>query len=146
MTAQDNATLVRTLIEVYNAHESDSAWLEKASAFLADDCEVIDVPSGWTAGGPSHYKQLLLFFADAFPSSRVEVTTVVATEQEAVIEFLGRGANTGPLHLPTGDVPATGRSVELRFCDTIQIRKGKVVRVHIYYDVMTMLRQLGLAG
>jgi ketosteroid isomerase-like protein len=96
--------------------------------------------------GPVGYKQLLLFFADAFPSSRVEVTTVVATEQEAVIEFVGRGTNTAPLHLPTGEVPATGRSVELRFCDTIQIRKGKVVRVHIYYDVMTMLRQLGLAG
>jgi len=114
--------------------------------FLAEDCEVIDVPSGWTSIGPGGYKQLLLFFADAFPNSSVEVTNVFATEQEAVIEFVGRGANSGPLHLPTGDVPATGRSVELRFCDTIQIRKGKVVSVHIYYNVMTMLRQLGLAG
>jgi len=37
MATQDNATLVRTIVELYNAHQSDSAWLDKASAFLVND-------------------------------------------------------------------------------------------------------------
>jgi steroid delta-isomerase-like uncharacterized protein len=144
MTVQDNAALGRTFVELFNAHQSDSAWLDKALASLSEDCEIIDVPSGWTSGGPNGYKQLLLFFADGFPSGSVEITNLFATEDQAVIEFVGRGTNTGPLHLPTGDIPATGRPAELRFCDAMQIRNGKIVSLHIYYDVMTMLQQLGL--
>jgi hypothetical protein len=67
-----------------------------------------------------------------------------ATEDQFVLEFTGRGTNTGPLHLPTGDIPATGRWAELRLCDVAQIRNGKIVSFHTYYDIMTMLQQLGL--
>jgi predicted ester cyclase len=144
MTAQDNAALGRTFVELFNAHQSDPAWLDKAVASLSADCEIIDVPAGWTSIGPNGYRQLLLFFADGFPGGRVEITNVFATEDQAVVEFVGRGTNTGTLHLPTGDIPATGRSAELRFCDAMQIRNGKFVSVHIYYNVMTMLQQLGL--
>ena len=144
MTAQGNAALGQTFVELFNAHQSDSAWLDKTLASLSEDCEVIDVPTGWTSSGPNGYKQLLLFFAEGFPGGKVEITNVFATEDQAVVEFVGRGTNTGPLHLPTGDISATGRPAELRFCDAMQIRDGKLVSLHIYYNIMTMLQQLGL--
>ena len=144
MTAQDNATLGRTIIELFNARHSDSAWLDKTLALLSEDSEVIDVPSGWTSIGPTGYKQLALFFHEGFPVGEVEITNVFATEDQTVVEFVGRGTNTGPLHLPTGDVPATGKPAELRFCYAMQIRNGKFVSIHIYYNIMTMLQQLGL--
>ncbi len=37
------------------------------------------------------------------------------------------------------------RSGELRCCFVYQIRKGKIVSLHSYYDMMTQLEQLGLA-
>ena len=144
MTAQSNAALGRAFIESFNARQSDSAWLDKMLAFLSGDCEFIDVPAGWTSIGPTGYKQLLLFFSEGFPVGEVEVTNVFATEDQAVVELVGRGTNTGPLHLPTGDVPATGRPAELRFCYVMQIRDGKFVSLHLYYNIMTMLQQLGL--
>ena len=76
--------LGRTFVELFNAHQSDSAWLDKALTSLSEDCEIIDVPSGWTSGGPNGYKQLLLFFADGFPSGSVEITNVFATEDQLV--------------------------------------------------------------
>jgi predicted ester cyclase len=86
----------------------------------------------------------LLFFADGFPGSSTEITNAFATEDQVVIEFTGRGTNTGPLHMPTGDVPPTGRNTELRFCEVFQIKDRKIVSLHAYYDLMTMLQQLGL--
>jgi steroid delta-isomerase-like uncharacterized protein len=144
MTAQDNIVLAQSLLDLYNSHQSDSAWLDKSVAAFAADSELIDVPSGRMLPGAEGYKQLVLFFAEAFPGSRVELINAFATEDQVVLEFTGRGTNTGPLHLLTGDVPATGRSAELRFCEVAQVRNGKIVSLHVYYDQMTLLQQLGL--
>jgi len=144
MTAQNTVTLVQTLYDLMNNHQSDPDWLDKSLTFFAEDCEVIDIPSGMTSRGPDGYKQLILFFEEGFPDSGIEVTNLLATEDQAVVEFIGRGANTGPLHMPTGDVPPTGRAVEMRFCDVYRVRNGKIVSYRSYYDVFGFLQQLGL--
>jgi ketosteroid isomerase-like protein len=36
-------------------------------------------------------------------------------------------------------------SGELRVCFVFQIRNGKIVSLHQYYDMMTQMEQLGLA-
>jgi steroid delta-isomerase-like uncharacterized protein len=142
-TAQNTVTLVQTLYDLLNNAQSDPAWLDKSLAFFAEDCEVIDIPSGMTSYGPDGYKQLILFFVDGFPDSRVEITNLFATEDQAVVEFIGRGTNTGPLHMPTGDLPPTGQPVELRFCDVYRIENGKIVNYRSYYDALSFMQQLG---
>ena len=97
-----------------------------------------------TSRGPDGYKQLILFFEEGFPDSGIEITNLFATEDQAVVEFIGRGTNTGPLHMPTGDVPPTGRTIEMRFCDVYRIRNGKIVNYRSYYDALGFLQQLGL--
>jgi predicted ester cyclase len=144
MAAQEHVALARSLVELYNSHQSDPAWLEKTVAAFAADFEVIDVPSGATLHGPEGYKQFMRFFVEAWPGSRAELTNVVATEDQVVLEGSIRGTTTGSRHLPTGAMLATGRSGELRLCQVMQIRKGKIVRVHTYYDMMTLREQLGL--
>ena len=142
-TTQENVALVRSLYDLANSHQSDPAWLDKSLTMFSEDCEVIDVPSGVTSRGPDGYKQTMLFFLDGFPDSRIEITNLFATEDEAVIEFIGRGTNTGPLHMPTGDVPPTGRPVEMRFCDVYRIKHGKFVSYRSYYDTLGFMQQLG---
>jgi steroid delta-isomerase-like uncharacterized protein len=144
MAAQDTVALVQLLYDLTNNHQSDPAWLDKSLAFFAEDCEVIDVPSGMISRGPDGYKQLILFFEEGFPDSGIEITNLFATEDQAVVEFIGRGTNTGPLHMPTGDLPPTGRSVELRFCDVYRIGNGKIVSYRSYYDALGFMQQLGL--
>src|SRR5437660_4224679 len=144
MSAQDNIALFRSLFDLYNSHQSDPAWLDKSVATFAADSTLIDVPSGRTLPGVDGYKQLVLFFAEAFPGSSTEITNMFASEDQVVVEFIGRGTNTGPLHMPTGDIPATGRAVEMRFCDVYRVRNGKIVNYRSYYDGLGFLQQLGL--
>jgi steroid delta-isomerase-like uncharacterized protein len=144
MTAQDNVALSLSLADLFNSRQSDPAWLDKIVAAFEIDSQFTNIPLGTTLPGPEGYKQFVMFFAEGFPDSRIEVTNAFATEDQVVLEYTGRGTNTGPLHLPTGDIPATGRRAELRLCDVTQIRNGKIVSYHAYFDTMTLLQQLGL--
>jgi len=145
MAAQENVALARSLLDLINSRQSDPAWLDKSMAAFAADSEIINVPSGTTLHGPEGYKRLVLFFVEAFPDSRAELSNAFATEDQAVLEGTWRWTTTGPLPLPSGALPATGRSGELRFCQIMQIRKGKIASLHHYDDMMTLLEQLGLA-
>jgi steroid delta-isomerase-like uncharacterized protein len=146
MTEQETVARAREQLEMYNSHHLDPAWLEKALAGIAADAEFTDVPTGRTFRGPEGYKRSILTFTQAYPGSRLEITNAFGTEDEVVIEYVGRGTHTGPLHLHSGHhLPATGRSPEVRFCNVYQFRHGKVVSVHSYYDLMTLLQQLGVA-
>jgi steroid delta-isomerase-like uncharacterized protein len=144
MSVQENVALARSLTELFNSHLSDPSWLEKSLSAFATDSQHTNVPLGITLPGQEGYRQAGLFFAEAFPDGTIEVTNMFATEDQVVLEYTGHGTNTGPLHLPTGDIPATRRWAELQFCDVIQARNGKIVSYHSYYDTMTLMQQLGL--
>ncbi len=144
MAAQENVALARSLLDLYNNRQSDPAWLDKGMAAFAADAECIDVPFGATLRGPDGYKRLVLCFTEAFPDSKVELTNAFALEDQVVLEFTSRGTSFGPLHLPSQALPASGRSFDLRLCQVLQIRNGKIVRFHTYYDMLTVLEQLGL--
>ncbi len=144
MIVQDNTTLVRTIYDVYNNHQSDPAWLDKFTASTAEDFEWVNVPLGLTLHGPEGHKQYPLGWSTGFPDSRVEVTNLALTEDGAVVKFVGHGTHTGPLHSPAGEIAPTGRRVEIHFCDVYRIRNGKFVSCHTYYDVMGLMQQLGL--
>lgn len=146
MTAQENEALVRAQIDVYNSHHTDPDWFEKRVVTLADDFAITDMPSGRIYRGVEGFRQNSQFYAEAFPDHEVEITNVVATEDQVVVEFIGRGTHTGPLHTPTGDIPPTGRRGELRCCNVYQIKNGKIASLRSYYDAASMLRQLGLVS
>ena len=144
MAAQENVTLVRSLLDLYNNRQSDPAWLDKSMAAFAADAETFDVPSGAILRGPDGYKRLMLFFVESFPDMRVEVTNVFATEDQVTLEGAWCWNDTGPLYLPSGALPIMRRSGELRCCFVLQIRKGKIASLHQYYDMLTQMEQLGL--
>jgi steroid delta-isomerase-like uncharacterized protein len=143
MSAQENAALVRHEFDLLNAHQTDPEWLDKIVAPLSEDFVLVDVPTGTTSSGRDALRNFCLFFVDAFPGSSTEITNMVATEDQVVVEFTGRGVNTGPLHLPTGDVPPTGRSVEIHFCEVRRIANGKITSLYCYYDALGFMQQLG---
>jgi predicted ester cyclase len=77
-------------------------------------------------------------------AAQVEDTNVIAGDNGAVIEFIGRGTHTGTLASPMGEIPPTGRRVELPFCEVYRITNGKIVGGSTYFDLAGMLQQLGL--
>ena len=144
MGAQENVALAWSLFDLYNNRQSDPAWLAKSIALFAVNAEIIDVPTGATFHGPEGYMRLGLFSIENFPDMREEPTNVYATEDQVTLEGTLRWNDTSPLYLPAGALPSMRRSGELRYCFVLQIRKGKIVSVHAYYDMMTQMEQLGL--
>jgi ketosteroid isomerase-like protein len=57
-----------------------------------------------------------------------------------VCRFRGRGVNDGQL----GPAQSTGRQLDLAFCEVVRIDGGRIVSGEMFYDAMTMLRQLGV--
>ena len=55
-----------------------------------------------------------------------------------------RGTRSGPLPSPQGPIPATGREFELRFCGLGRVRGDRISEVHVYFDSMSIMTQLGL--
>ena len=43
-----------------------------------------------------------------------------------------------------GEMPPTGKSVTLEFCDVLEMKGDKIAGGRSYYDTGTMMRQLGL--
>src|SRR5215204_3153310 len=49
----------------------------------------------------------------------------------------------GTLRTAAGEIPPTERSVEWSLCEVYQIRDGKIVRGRTYFDVATLMDELG---
>ena len=141
MSAQDNAKLARTIYDMYNQRDIDGM-----VAPVAAGAEIVSVPTGMTLQGPEGFRQYVQGWATAFPDSKIEVGNVIAGDEGAVVEFRGSGTHTGPLLAPTGEIPATGKPVNIPFCDVMQIKDGKITSIHSYFDAATMMGQLGLMG
>ncbi len=139
MSAQENSKIARSIYTAYNDRRFDAA-----IGHVAPGAEIVNVATGAVARGPEGFRAFLEGWATAFPDSRVEVTNVLASGDQVTVEFMGRGTHTGPLQTPGGAVPGTGRRVEIHFCDVIKMQGGKVAGLRTYFDLATMMRQLGL--
>lgn len=139
MSARDNEAVVREVHDAFNARE-----LDRALAHAAEDGEWIVVPTGETFHGPEGYRQYMMGLIYAFSDASTEITDVNAGEDFAVVEFVGRGTHDGTLRSPAGEVPPTGRSTEIRFCEVLRLENGKISRSRTYLDLATMMTQLGV--
>ncbi len=141
MSSLDNISVARTFHEAWAEGNPD-----RGAAVIADDCEFVDVPRGEIQRGPEGYRRDYERWRTAFPDGTVEITNVIAEGDWVVVEFTNSGTNTGPLRTAIGDFPPTNRKIEVQYCSVMQIKNGKVISGRDYYDVSTILRQLGLVS
>ena len=135
----DNSSIARGLYEAWNARDFD-----RTAELVTDDAEIVLVGSGTRFVGPDGVREFDQMWADGFPDGEVEITNVVAAGNTVVVEYTGRGTQTGPLRSAGGDIPPTGRSVTLELCDVITIANGKISLLKTYFDSASLLTQLGV--
>lgn len=139
MSRQENEKIVRELMETINKKDPD-----KGLRLIADDCEFVDVPFDVTRRGPEGWKESYNFWISAFPDGKVDVTRIIATDTNAVVEYTGSGTHEGPLKTPEGDITPTGRRIQTQFCDVCEVRNGKIANIRSYFDAASVMRQLGV--
>jgi steroid delta-isomerase-like uncharacterized protein len=106
------------------------------------DIEFKDSMQG--ARGIDELKPYLGTWATAFPDGRIQIKNVIESGDQAAGELVYRGTHTGPMTGPQGEIPPTGKSVELLGSGWITVRGGKIASFHGYFDTMAMMVQLGL--
>ena len=138
---EDVLDVVRAIFDAINERQLDGG-----GARVAPDAELVDVATRLTFSGPDGWKRNRLRWLGAFPDLAVEVRNIVASGEWAAVEYRLAGTHAGPLELPAGPVPATERSVLLEACDVVRVGDGKLVTARTYYDLASLLAQLGLGS
>jgi predicted ester cyclase len=139
MVTADAAALARRIYDAFN--RSDFA------AVLAEthpEVEVVNVGWGVTYRGHEGFREFMQGWKTMDPNCRVEVVRQLAGENGVANECLFSATHVGPLRPPTGEVPPTGRPVQLPFCEIWRLKDGKLVSLINYADGVTVLAQLGL--
>ena len=123
--------------DAFNAHDID-----RFADLMADDVEfrAPGVSGRGKAACAAFYKSWL----DAFPEGHVDVKKVELSDDFVVEEGTFSGTHKDVLKSPSGDIPATGRTVELDYIQVIRFRENKHASFNLSFDRLLLLEQLGL--
>jgi steroid delta-isomerase-like uncharacterized protein len=133
-----NLRLLEYYVERYNAGDLDACmdlYAEDASQRMHDGVfEGVDAIRGRLARD-----------LEAFEDARYVVDSFMADGDRFADEWTFTGTNTGPLRLPDGtEIPATGRRVEIKGMEYVEVCDEKIVVDNLYYDFTAAVVQLGL--
>lgn len=84
------------------------------------------------------------YFAEsrtAFPDQRNELVALHHADDAVIVEFDLVGTHLGPLRA----LPPTGRAFRCRMCAHFVFEGDQLVCERVYFDQLTVMRQLGLA-
>lgn len=130
--------IAKAPVLAYNAKDWNALRAAVAPGFVYDEVgtqrriegidSVIEAWQGW---------------ARAIPDSAATFHSAVASGNTVVLEMTWRGTHAGPLQTPGGEIPATGKPIEIRACQVVEIEGDRVQSMRHYFDMLTLLQQVG---
>ena len=122
-------------IAAFGAKDADAEpWTE--------DAEMV-TPAGRFEGRDQVIGFLKVFW-NALPDARLEITRSIEDGALAAAEGMLTGTQTGALQTPDGEIPPTGRGVQLRWTAMYEVRGDEIASEHLYFDQVELLTQLGV--
>lgn len=87
-------------------------------------------------------------YAKAFPDMHRELLKVYVKDEEnmVIVELTLNGTHNGPLVLPSGTIPPTGKSMVTPCADFFLLENGKIKFFHCYTAATILLTQIGVMG
>lgn len=85
-------------------------------------------------------------WATAIPDSKATVNNEYVSGNTVVFELTWSGTHTGPLQTPRGVIAPTGKTINLPACQVVEIAGDKTKAVRHYFDMATLLLQLGVSS
>jgi steroid delta-isomerase-like uncharacterized protein len=127
--------LVREHMESENRHEFDVT----LGTFEHPRYELI--ATGDVFDGTEEVERYFEESRRAFPDQRNELLALHHADDAVLVEAVVRGTHKGPLR----SLPPTGREYELPILSIFMFDGDKLLCERVYFDQLTMLRQLGVA-
>ena len=138
MAEPDLIAVARETIEGFNAGDE-----KRYRATLAPDVVYDEVGTQRRIEGADALAQCWEAWRKAMPDVKGTVTNAVASGDTVVLEITWAGTHTGPLVGPGGTLPASGKRQVTRAALVSMFRGNKIRESHHYFDMMTLLQQLG---
>jgi len=129
----------RDVAEAYYKH-FEAGDMDGAAALFGEGCIHV-TPSGQQTN--EEHRMFGGSFKDAVPDAGMHISTAVESGEDIAIEGQFKGTHSGDLVSPQGTIPASGRTIDLRYSDFFKVKGGKIVEHRIYWDQMDMMQQLG---
>jgi limonene-1,2-epoxide hydrolase len=123
---------------------SDKNWNAVRDS-VASDVIYDEVATHQLTEGVNHVIAFWKGWALAFPDSRATFNNAVVSGNTVILEVTWRGSHTGPLQLGERRLEATNRRIEVRACQVCELVAGKPRVIRQYFDLQTMLQQIGAA-
>jgi steroid delta-isomerase-like uncharacterized protein len=133
-TRDERERIVREHMESENRHEFDVTM----ATFEHPRYEI--VPTGEVFDGPEEVARYFAETRAAFPDRRNELIALHHGDDAVVAEFDLLGTHEGPLR----GVPPTGKAFRCRCVAVFEFGDERLVCERVYFDVATIMRQLGL--
>jgi steroid delta-isomerase-like uncharacterized protein len=124
---------------------NDKNW-DNVKASITPDALYDEVCTQRKLQGQAQVVECWQGWARAFPDSKATLHGAFAMGNTVCIEMSWRGKHTGPLELPTGPIAATNRSIDVRSCQVFEMSDSKARVIRHYFDMSTLLEQLGITG
>ncbi|HZA40142.1 MAG TPA: ester cyclase [Actinomycetota bacterium] len=122
-------TVLREIYEIMNARDLDAV----------DHLYHPEVTLNGQSSSPAEIKAYCGALLDAFEDLSLTVEQIVADGAWVSARVVARGTHSSPL----GELPATGKKVEISQHDLARIADGRVVECFTVFDRYGMLQQLG---
>lgn len=133
--------LAKKWTDAFNKHDARAV-----AALYAQDCVAYDPFFPEPLKGRAAIEKDAADFFRAFPDLRGEVINILEKGDRGAGEIKLTGTNSGPMATPMGEVPATGKRIDLRGALVGRLNaENLIVEERRYYDTGAMMKQLGLA-
>jgi len=139
--SQEAIEVTKEQLNAFNEKNWDK-WL----SLSAEDCYYDEVATHSKLTGRDNVLVAMKGWANAFPNVEGTCEHISADGNKTTIQITWKGKHTGPLHTPDGEIAPTGKDIEIRACQVAEIEDGKIKTIQNYFDMMTMMTQLGLAN
>ncbi len=130
--------VVERFYEAFNRGDFDAV-----TEVFAPDVETTD-PGLGTVRGVEPWRAYGEAFKRALPDARLNLRSAVEAGERLAVEGAFTGTFTGPLMSSQGEVPPTGRTIDVPYADFFTVRGGRIVAHRVYYDQVELGTQLGL--
>ncbi len=116
--------------------------LAVADEIISSDIVVHDsfAPPGAYGAGATGFAQFVGKFRSAFPDVHLTMDDEIIEGDKMVVRWTMRGRQQGQL----GNIPSTGRQINVAGVDIFRIADGKIAEWWIFFDAVVMLQQLGV--
>jgi steroid delta-isomerase-like uncharacterized protein len=131
--------VARESIECFSAGDFD-----RLRSLLADDSIEEEYATQRHLDGADAQVEAARGWKEAFPDGKGTVTGACSDGNRVALEITWEGTQSGPMRTPDGqEMPPTNRHGSVHACQVMEIEDGRIRSTHHYFDLMTLMQQIG---